>query len=82
MAIFSVLERHSTTGENGKEKELAFRRVMRVTERAIDKKGVTDSTKRTEQWPCHKNNFCILISVSAFTRGQLRPANAGGIQFF
>jgi hypothetical protein len=39
VAIFSVLERHSTTGENGKEKELAFRRVMRVTERAIDKKG-------------------------------------------
>jgi hypothetical protein len=30
VAIFSVLERHSATGENGKEKELAFRRVMRV----------------------------------------------------
>jgi len=39
VAIFSVLERHRATGENGKEKELAFRRVMRVTERAIDKKG-------------------------------------------
>jgi hypothetical protein len=39
VAIFSVTERHSATDENGQEKELSFRRVMRVTERTIDKKG-------------------------------------------
>ena len=39
VALFSVMERHSATDENGKEQELAFRRVMRVTERTIDKKG-------------------------------------------
>lgn len=39
VAIFSVKEQHSATDENGQEKELSFRRVMRVTERTIDKKG-------------------------------------------
>jgi hypothetical protein len=39
VAVFSVTERHIATDENGKEKELIFRRVMRVTERTSDKKG-------------------------------------------
>ena len=39
VAIFSVTERHSATDENGQEKEFSFRRVARVTERTIDKKG-------------------------------------------
>jgi hypothetical protein len=39
MAIFSIEEGHSVADENGKTRELSFRRVMRVTERTIDKKG-------------------------------------------
>ncbi len=39
VAIFSVTEQHSYTDENGEQKDLTFRRVMRVTERTIDKKG-------------------------------------------
>jgi len=39
VAVFSFMERHSATDENGKEEEIEFRRVMRVTERTIDKKG-------------------------------------------
>jgi hypothetical protein len=39
VAILSIMEQHRTTDGNGQEKELSFRRVMRVTERTIDKKG-------------------------------------------
>jgi hypothetical protein len=39
VATFSVTERHSATDENGQEQEFSFRRVVRVTERTIDKKG-------------------------------------------
>jgi hypothetical protein len=39
VASFSVTERHSATDENGQEQEFSFRRVVRVTERTIDKKG-------------------------------------------
>ena len=39
VAIFSVSEQHSATDENGQEQEYSFRRVVRVTERTIDKKG-------------------------------------------
>lgn len=38
VAIFSVTEQHRETDE-GTEKEVSFRRVMRVTERTTDKKG-------------------------------------------
>lgn len=39
VATFSVIERHTSVDENGEEVEHAFRRVMCVTERTIDKKG-------------------------------------------
>ena len=39
VAIFSVTEQHRFTDENGEKQELTFRRVMRVIERTIDKKG-------------------------------------------
>jgi hypothetical protein len=38
-AIFSVTERHRAVDVDGDEKELVFRRVIRVTERMTDKKG-------------------------------------------
>jgi hypothetical protein len=37
--LFSVKEKHTVTDDQGTEKTLVFRRVMRVTERTIDKKG-------------------------------------------
>jgi len=39
VAIFSVTEQHSATDENSQDQEYSFRRVVRVTERTIDKKG-------------------------------------------
>lgn len=39
VAIFSVKEKHGITDENGNQQTLPLRRVMRVTERTIDKKG-------------------------------------------
>jgi len=39
VALFSVKEKETVVDENGVEKTLTFRRVMRVTERTIDKKG-------------------------------------------
>lgn len=39
VALFSVKEKESVTDENGATKIYTFRRVMRVTERTIDKKG-------------------------------------------
>jgi hypothetical protein len=39
VAIFSVTEPHCFTDVNGEQQELTFRRVMRVIERTIDKKG-------------------------------------------
>lgn len=39
VALFSVEEKETVVDENGIEKTFAFRRVMRVTERTIDKKG-------------------------------------------
>lgn len=39
VAIFSVKEKHDVTDENGDKQTLTLRRVMRVTERTIDKKG-------------------------------------------
>ena len=39
VAIFSVTEPHCVTDVNGEQQELTFHRVMRVTERTIDKKG-------------------------------------------
>jgi hypothetical protein len=38
VAVFGVTELHRETDE-GTEKEVSFRRVMRVTERTTDKKG-------------------------------------------
>jgi len=39
VALFSVKEKETITDENGATKTFTFRRVMRVTERTIDKKG-------------------------------------------
>jgi len=39
VAVFSIKEKHIFTDENGNQQTCAFRRVMRVTERTIDKKG-------------------------------------------
>jgi hypothetical protein len=39
VALFSVKEKETVVDENGIEKTLTFRRVMRVIERTIDKKG-------------------------------------------
>lgn len=39
VALFSVKEKTTITDENGLAKTFTFRRVMRVTERTIDKKG-------------------------------------------
>lgn len=39
VAVSSVKEKHTVTDDNGAETTLTFRRVMRVTERSIDKKG-------------------------------------------
>jgi hypothetical protein len=39
MAIFSVMEQHVAADENGQEQEYSFRRIVRVVERTIDKKG-------------------------------------------
>lgn len=39
VAIFSVKEKHDCSDENGNQQTLTLRRVMRVTERTIDKKG-------------------------------------------
>jgi len=39
VAIFSVNEKHSFTDEDGNQQPLPLRRIMRVTERTIDKKG-------------------------------------------
>jgi hypothetical protein len=39
VALFSVKVKETLTAENGVKKTFAFRRVMRVTERTIDKKG-------------------------------------------
>jgi hypothetical protein len=39
VATFSIMDKHSATDENGQVKEFCFPRVMRVTERTIDKKG-------------------------------------------
>lgn len=39
VALFSVKEKETVTDENGVKKTFTFRRVMRVTERTIDKKG-------------------------------------------
>jgi len=39
VALFSVKEKETVVDENGVEKTFTFRRVMRVTERTIDKKG-------------------------------------------
>ena len=39
VTLFSVKEKETITDENGTKRTLSFRRVMRVTERTIDKKG-------------------------------------------
>ena len=39
VALFSAKEKETVVDENGAEKTFTFRRVMRVTERTIDKKG-------------------------------------------
>jgi len=39
VALFSVTEQHRFTDVDGEQQELTFRRVMRVIERTIDKKG-------------------------------------------
>ena len=39
VALFSVKQKETVTDENGVKKTFTFRRVMRVTERTIDKKG-------------------------------------------
>jgi hypothetical protein len=39
IAVFSVKEKHTFTDANGIERTITLRRVMRVTERATDKKG-------------------------------------------
>jgi len=39
VALFSVKEKETITDENGVKRTFTFRRVMRVTERTIDKKG-------------------------------------------
>jgi hypothetical protein len=39
VVVFSVKEKYTVTDEHGAERSFTFRRVMRVTERTIDKKG-------------------------------------------
>ncbi len=39
VAVFSVKEKHGFTDENGNQQTLSLRRIMRITERTIDKKG-------------------------------------------